>query len=150
MKRLARISARTGLSPIATVPASAAAVIAALAFAALPSPASAQTPAPAPPAQTGYVGPSSVPLMSVRQLLAEGKDDQAVTLRGKLLRHIGGDRYVFADSTGEMQVDIDKRVFPMGQTVGANDNIEITGEFEKEWIGTSELDVKQLRILGAN
>jgi uncharacterized protein (TIGR00156 family) len=99
--------------------------------------------------QSGYTGPSTVPLMSVRQLLDQGKDDQHVTVRGKLVRHIGGDRYVLADSTGEMQVDIDKRYFPQGQTIDANDTVELTGEFDKETFGTSELDVKQVKVIPA-
>lgn len=100
-------------------------------------------------AQSGYTGPSTVPVMTVRQLLDQGKDDQHVTVRGKLVRHIGGDRYVLADSTGEMQVDIDKRYFPQGQPVDANDTVELTGEFDKETFGTSELDVKQVKLIPA-
>jgi uncharacterized protein (TIGR00156 family) len=87
----------------------------------------------------------AAPVMSVRQLLDEGKDDQTVTVRGKLTKHMGGDRYVFADSTGEMQVDIDRRYFPMGQTIAPTDTLELTGEFEKETNAPSELDVKQLK-----
>ena len=101
------------------------------------------------PAQSGYTGPSTVPVMTVKQLLDQGKDDQQVTVRGKLARHIGGDRYVLVDSTGEMQVDIDKRYFPQGQPIDANDTVELTGEFDKETFGTSELDVKQVKLIPA-
>ena len=101
------------------------------------------------PTQSGYTGPSTVPVMTVKQLLDQGKDDQHVTVRGKLARHIGGDRYVLADSTGEMQVDIDKRYFPQGQPIDANDTVELTGEFDKETFGTSELDVKQVKLIPA-
>jgi uncharacterized protein (TIGR00156 family) len=109
----------------------------------------AATPALAQGTQSGYTGPSTVPVMTVRQLLDEGKDDQHVTVRGKLVRHIGGDRYVLADSTGEMQVDIDKRYFPQGQPIDANDTVALTGEFDKETFGTSELDVKQVQVIPA-
>ncbi len=118
-------------------------------FAVTAPPALAQGTQSAPSGQSGYTGPSTVPVMTVRQLLDQGKDDQHVTVRGKLARHIGGDRYVLADSTGEMQVDIDKRYFPQGQPIDANDTVELTGEFDKETFGTSELDVKQVKLIPA-
>src|SRR5262249_17438725 len=56
-----------------------------------------------PSTHIGYVGPSAVPTMTVRQLLSEGRDDQYVKLIGKIVRHAGGDRYIFADASGELQ-----------------------------------------------
>jgi uncharacterized protein (TIGR00156 family) len=95
----------------------------------------------------GYTGPSNVPLMSAKNLLASGKDDQYVRLRGKLLSHKGDEDYEFADESGKITVEIDARHFPAGVTVDQNTLVELTGEFDKDLIGESTLDVKQLKVV---
>lgn len=97
-------------------------------------------------AAKGYAGPSSVPLMTVKDLLDKGKDDQAVRLKGRLLSHKGGDEYEFADQSGKMTVEIDADRFPAGTTVDHNTLVELSGEFDKETFGASSLDVEQLTV----
>ena len=106
----------------------------------------APSPAPAKPA-SGYSGPTTVKLMTVKQLLDTGKDDQHVTLRGKLVRHTGGERYDFADTSGQVRVEIEAAVFPAGVKIDATTEVELTGEFDKERFGTSEVEVSQLRVV---
>lgn len=98
--------------------------------------------------RTGYTGPSTVPVMTARQLLDTGKDDQYVTLRGKLIRHTGGKHYDFADQSGQVRVEIAPDVFPANVAIDATTEVELTGEFDKERFGTSEVEVKQLRAVG--
>ena len=86
--------------------------------------------------------------MSARVLLANGKDDQLVKLRGKLLSHKGDEDYEFADQSGKITVEIDAKHFPAGVTVDQNTLVELTGEFDKELVGESTLEVKQLRVVG--
>lgn len=100
------------------------------------------------PAPGAYTGPSSVQLMSAKDLLAKGKDDQAVRLKGRLVSHKGGDEYEFADQSGKITVEIDARLFPSGTNVDHNTEVELMGEFDKETFGESKLDVDQLRIVG--
>jgi len=95
----------------------------------------------------GYTGPSNVTLMTARDLLAKGKDDQYVKLKGKLLSHKGGDDYEFADASGKMTVEIDDKYFPPGVKVDHDTVVELTGEFDKETFGESTLDVKQLKVV---
>jgi uncharacterized protein (TIGR00156 family) len=102
---------------------------------------SAKTPA------AGYTGPSNVPLMTAKDLLDKGKDDQHVRLQGKLLSHKGGERYVFADASGRMTVEIDDEHFPAGVKVDQNTTVELLGEFDKETFGESTLDVDQLKVV---
>ena len=102
---------------------------------------STQTPAPA------YAGPSSVPVMSAKDLLAKGKDDQYVKLKGKLVNHKGGEEYEFADQSGKMTVEIDAKRFPDGAKIDQNTLVELTGEFDKETFGESTLDVKQIKVV---
>lgn len=100
------------------------------------------------PAKSGYTGPSSAPLMSVKDLLAKGKDDQMVRLQGKLTSHKGDEDYEFTDASGKMVVEIDADRFPQGVTVDHNVTVELTGEFEKEMFGDPSLDVEQLKVVG--
>lgn len=100
------------------------------------------------PAPGTYTGPSNVVQMTAKDLLAKGKDDQAVKLQGKLLRHKGGDEYEFADQSGKITVEIDAELFPAGTTIDHNTVVELVGEFDKEMMGESKLDVEQIRIVG--
>jgi uncharacterized protein (TIGR00156 family) len=112
------------------------------------APAAASTAAPAAPAaKAGYTGPSSAPLMSVKDLLAKGKDDQMVRLKGKLTAHKGDEDYDFTDASGKMVVEIDADRFPQGVTIDHNVTVELLGEFEKEMFGEPTLDVEQIKVI---
>ncbi|SEO53542.1 TIGR00156 family protein [Duganella sp. CF517] len=98
-------------------------------------------------APAGYSGPSTVQLMTAKDLLAKGKDDQYVKLKGKLVNHKGGEEYEFADQSGKMTVEIDAKRFPDGAKIDQNTLVELTGEFDKETFGESTLDVKQIKVV---
>lgn len=97
-------------------------------------------------AHGSYSGPSSVPLMTVKQLLDEGKDDQHARLEGRIVSHDGGDRYTFADDTGRITVEIDDKDFPRGQTVSAEQRVELLGELDKGRHKV-EFEVDRMRVL---
>lgn len=98
-------------------------------------------------ANTQYTGPSGISKMTVKQLLDNGKDDQYVTLNGKLISHGGSKNYVFADASGEIKVKISPKYFPVNQTIDENTVVEITGEFDKNRFGPSKLEVKQIKVI---
>jgi len=98
-------------------------------------------------APTGYTGPSNVPLMSAKDLLDKGKDDQYARLKGKLVNHKGGEDYEFADQSGKMRVEIDDKHFPAGVKVDHTTTVELVGEFDKDTFGESTLEVKQLKVV---
>ena len=94
-----------------------------------------------------YAGPSSVPTMTVKQLLDTGKDDQHATLHGFIVSHDGGEHYTFADDSGRIKVEIDAKHFPPGVKIDDKVRVEISGEFDKDLIGNkAELDVKHLSV----
>lgn len=99
------------------------------------------------PYMPAYTGPSAVPMMSVAQVRSRAWDDQYVTLRGNIVQYMGDENYMFADSTGSIHVEIDHDKFPPGQQIGANTLVEISGEFDKEYLSHSKIDVKRLTIL---
>ena len=102
--------------------------------------------APATAAQGGYTGPSNVPLMTVKQLLDTGRDDQHARLQGQIVSHDGGEHYTFADATGRIRVEIDDKDFPAGQVVSAEQRVELLGEFDKG-LRKTEFEVDRLTVL---
>ncbi|RPH30918.1 YgiW/YdeI family stress tolerance OB fold protein [Buttiauxella warmboldiae] len=101
----------------------------------------------APAAQTqnaqpagGFVGPSGS--NTTAEKAKSLSDDTWVTLRGKIESRIGGDHYIFRDSSGTINVDIDAKRWN-GQTITPQDNVEIQGEVDKDW-NSVEIDVKQI------
>lgn len=94
-----------------------------------------------------YVGPSSSPeLRQVAAVLKDGRDDQRVRLQGRLVRHVGSDKYLFSDGSGEIRVEIDHDVFPR-VPVGDATRVEIFGEVEKDFLESPEIDVERLEVL---
>ena len=93
-----------------------------------------------------YTGPSAIPASTVKALQDSGKDDQHAVLRGKIVSSVGHDRYLFSDGTGQMQVKIKGAVWPAQQKVSETTTVEPVGEYDKELLGESHFDVKQIRL----
>ena len=93
-----------------------------------------------------YSGPSAVPLMTVKQLLDTGRDDQHARLQGRIVSHNGGDRYTFEDATGRITVEIDDDRLPAGQSINAEHRVELLGEFDKG-IRKTEFEVDRMSLL---
>lgn len=105
---------------------------------------------------TGYAGPSSAAHYSgptqthkttIKQLLAQGHDDQYATISGKIVRHLGGHRYMLADATGELQVEITPKRFPAGAMIDEKTDVVVTGKFEKKHHGKPELEAKRIDLV---
>ncbi|WP_409160009.1 YgiW/YdeI family stress tolerance OB fold protein [Pectobacterium sp. B2J-2] len=73
------------------------------------------------------------------------RDDSWVTLSGNIEKRIGDENYLFRDSTGTMEVEIDHKRWN-GQMISPTDKVEIQGELDKDF-NSVELDVKQIRKL---
>lgn len=99
-------------------------------------------------AQAQYVGPSIGPdaPKSVAAILKNPIDDQAVVLRGYLLRKVGNEKYTFSDGTAEIRVEIDDKVF-MNRKIDAKTQVEIRGEVEKDFMESPEIDVDVLTVV---
>jgi len=70
-----------------------------------------------------------------------------VTLRGHILKKISHDKYIFADSTGQIRIDIDDKYFPYGTPISPTTLVEITGEIDKEFMSSPEVDVKKIIVV---
>lgn len=104
----------------------------------------------APMAWAQYAGPdmdAAAQATTVRQLLASGKDDQYVVLRGRIQKRIDDEEYQFTDGTGDMVVEIKHERWPETRAVNEQDTVELTGEYDKELMGPSKLKVKQVKMI---
>lgn len=89
----------------------------------------------------GFTGPS-VEIITVEQ--AKGmSDDTFVVLQGNIKQNIGDELYVFTDSSGSINIEIDDDDWN-GVSVGPDDLVEIRGEIDKGWTSI-EIDVDQVR-----
>ncbi|MGS0893864.1 NirD/YgiW/YdeI family stress tolerance protein [Burkholderia stagnalis] len=94
-----------------------------------------------------YTGPSAVVTTTVKDLLANGKDDQHVQLQGRIVKHVGGEDYEFADATGTIRVEIDNKLWAAGQPVGDTNEVKLTGEFERKWSGKVKVDADRIDVV---
>lgn len=95
-----------------------------------------------------YTAPGNIPLMTAKDLLAKGKDDQMARLQGKLVNHKGGEDYEFADASGKITVEIEDEAFTQGMKIDQNTMVELVGEFDKNLIGDSTFEVRQMKVMG--
>ncbi|MDD4701835.1 MAG: NirD/YgiW/YdeI family stress tolerance protein [Desulfovibrio sp.] len=96
----------------------------------------------------GFKGPTvGVEVTTVKQAL-DSKDDTPVLLTGKITGRQAGsnDKYIFKDTTGEMTVDIDKKIF-VGRTVSPENTVRLSGKVDKDLMKPVKVDVKVLEIL---
>lgn len=99
------------------------------------------------PALAQYAGPGAQPAAtSVQAILDKPVDDQHVTLRGKIVRQVKSDEYIFSDGKAEIRVEIDQHLLP-ATPFDASTVVEIIGEVEKDTLQAPEIDVRSLRIV---
>lgn len=99
------------------------------------------------PAMAQYAGPSNqASVQSVAQILKNPVDDQQVVLRGKVVRKVGNEKYLFSDGTAEIRVDIDNKHF-VNLKIDGKTTVEIRGEVEKDFMESPEIDVDFLTVV---
>jgi uncharacterized protein (TIGR00156 family) len=96
--------------------------------------------------QAQYVGPSSQKsALTVADILKKPVDDQAVILRGYLVKKVGNEKYMFSDGTGKIRVEIEAEDFPI-QKIDDKTLVVIRGEVESEFLNSPEIDVQAISI----
>ena len=131
---------------LSTLAAAAVLALGATTLAAQPAGYTGPSNAPGVAARGSYSGPTSVPLMTVKQLLDTGRDDQVARLQGRIISYEGNERYTFEDATGRITVEIDDKYFPAGQTVSAEQGVELVGELDVDRRKT-EFEVERMTLL---
>lgn len=98
------------------------------------------------PVQAQITGPSDRNAATVEAIMAQPKDDQDVVLQGRLLRKAGDEKYIFADGTGEITVEIDDDEMPR-DPVDENTMVELRGEVDTDRDRPPKIDVDSVRIM---
>jgi len=83
----------------------------------------------------------------IKEILAKPVNNMWVTVKGKILRKVAPEKYIFSDGTGEIKVDIDDGYFPFNRPVTPQTIIEISGELNSDFTRL-EIDVRQVIIIG--
>lgn len=89
----------------------------------------------------GFSGPG--PALSTAAEALKMKDDVPVSLKGKIVKNLGDEKYLFQDSSGSIEVEIDGDIW-RGQNITPEDVVVISGEIDKDWNHTS-VDVSTIQ-----
>lgn len=76
----------------------------------------------------------------------KAKDETAVTLIGKITRHIKSDHYEFKDSTGTINIEIDDDLVTPSQ-LKPGTKVRIMGEVDTHRYKPTDIDVAKIEIL---
>ncbi|WP_410014105.1 YgiW/YdeI family stress tolerance OB fold protein [Sodalis sp. C49] len=100
-----------------------------------------EPPPPPDKQQSGFRGSADAKQVTIKQ--AKGMKDNAwVTLQGNIEKKLGGDKYLFRDHTGSIEVEIDNDKWN-GQDVSPKDLLVISGKLDKDRHGVN-VDVEHL------
>lgn len=96
----------------------------------------------------GFEGPVSGAMADTVAKAVTLGDDSPVVLTGNIVSQVAGskDKFTFKDATGEVRVEIDRKVFA-GRTVTPKDTVRIIGKVDKDLGKDVKIDAKALEIL---
>lgn len=99
-------------------------------------------------AQSGFQGPTGGAMADTVAKAMTLSDDSPVVLTGNIVMQVAGsnDDYIFKDATGEIKVDIDRKVF-RDRRVTPENTVRISGKIDKDFGKDIEVDVKSLEII---
>jgi len=116
-----------------------------------------RNPPPPPPLPLEYQEPSdrfgfTGPVRTVTVEQAKTYEHRTpVIVTGTIVQAIGGDLYIFHDSSGEIMLRIGPREwYALGSTISPSEQIEISGELHRDlrdWQGAPEIHARYLRKL---
>lgn len=80
------------------------------------------------------------------EALKKMKDNSWFTLQGHIVKQIREEVYLFRDQNGEVEVEIDSDEWK-GRKVDPGTKVRISGEVEKDWLSSMEVEVKRIEII---
>lgn len=94
-------------------------------------------------AKEGFTGESTTDkITTVKEVVAK-RDDTKVVLEGSIVKHLGGENYLFRDATGEISIEIDHDDWN-GVQVGPEDTVIIYGEVDHHRHRDTDIDVDRI------
>ena len=89
--------------------------------------------------QYGFVGPTQTVTVAQSQAFY---DKTPVIVKGNIVQAIGGDNYIFRDSSGDIILKIGPKEWRnFGSIVGPSDTIEISGEVHRDKKNRSDIHI---------
>jgi len=96
--------------------------------------------------QYGFTGPARTVTVEQAKTYA---NKTPVIVSGTIVQAIGGDLYIFRDSSGEILLKIGPREwYALGSNIGPSERIEISGELhrdQKNWQRAPEIHARYIR-----
>lgn len=92
------------------------------------------------------VNDAPVAATPIQAILAQGKDDQRVVVRGEIVSKVDEERYVIGDGTGTIQAEIDDDVARRA-ALGIGTRVEISGEVDTNVTKAPTIKAKRVAVL---
>ncbi len=91
-----------------------------------------------------FQGPGAVTKLTTVKAASAMSDDDKVTLEGFIVKQIKDGHYLFTDSTGEIEIEIEAKDF-RGLVVTPQAKIRIIGEVEKSLFSSAKIEVDSVQ-----
>lgn len=95
----------------------------------------------------GFTGPTADSVITTASAAQKAGDDENVKLTGYIVQSLGDENYMFKDSTGQVQVDIDDDHWN-GVNATPSTKVVLKGEVDKDWTSRT-VDVKNVSLAQA-
>lgn len=93
-----------------------------------------------------FVSDTPAAVTTVATVLSSGKDNQLVTLEGRITEQIKHEKYRFADNTGTIVAEIDDKIFA-GRKVTPRTKLRVEAEVDKDLLKDAEIEIHKFEIL---
>jgi len=93
-----------------------------------------------------FQGPGAVTSLTTVKAVSSMSDDDKVTLEGFIVKQIKSEHYLFTDSTGEIEIEIESKDFH-GIVVTPQAKIRIMGEVDKELFSATKIEVDSVQVI---
>ncbi|WP_258406547.1 NirD/YgiW/YdeI family stress tolerance protein [Shewanella spartinae] len=97
------------------------------------------------PAFAAYNGPKAGGVIQQASDAHTAKDDTPVELTGKLIKSLGDEKYLFRDSSGEVEVEIDNALW-RDIEISSDTTVTLRGEVDDEWRGI-EIEIDSIELV---
>ncbi|MFT5234699.1 MAG: hypothetical protein ACI90A_000060 [Shewanella sp.] len=97
------------------------------------------------PAFAAYNGPGVETLVNNAKDASHAKNGTPVQLTGYLVKSLGDENYLFRDSTGDVEVEIDNALW-RNIEVNSESKITLKGQVDDEWQGI-EIEIDSLTLV---
>lgn len=98
------------------------------------------------PALAQYTGPQSNNVVRTVAAAARASDNTQVILDGIIVHKVRHEHYLFKDSSGSIEVEIDDKYFPL-TPVNEHILVRIYGEVDKDFGMKDKIDVKKVEVI---